>query len=438
MSMTRVLVVPGGTSVGGVALAHAAIHKLIEIHEARQRDPDTAPARMVVAIRDPRSVPPSSLRGAATSPTEAFPADVFPEFAAHVDNPDFFDGIDLILATSGSSAGKPRLVGLSTQALIASAEATAHALGGHGRWILALPAHHIGGAMVLARNVIAGRSPLIVDTSNGFTPADLLPALRAARDTTEYPTYLSLVPLQLRSCLDADEDVLDGLRHLKAILVGGSASDPDLLARARDAGLTIVESYGMTETSGGCVYDGHPLAGVTVRAMDIDGQPRLAISGRTLLTRYLDGDTPTIDEGGIRWLLTGDLGRISASGQVEVFGRADDVIVSGGLNIAPAPVRIALNSHPDVSDSWVLGTEDTKWGQVVTAVVVPSAGSAHPPLAEFGPRLRDHVGSVLGRPQAPRRLIVVDSLPHLPSGKVDRLSVRAIAEIPSEGTEWRR
>lgn len=442
MPDVRALVVPGGTNVGAVALAHAAIHKVLEAHEAHACETDTDTSRpdtrLIALIRDPALVPPSTLRTSATSLAEAFPPDVFPEVAPHVEDPSFWEGIDLVLATSGSTAGRPRLVGLSAAAVLASARANHDSLGGPGKWILALPAHHVGGAMVLARSVVSGYGPYVVDVSEGFTPEKLLPALEGVTSDPEVPGYLSLVPVQLRACLEGPAHVIEAMTRLRAVLVGGSALDPSLLDAARARGITIVRSYGMTETCGGCVHDGKPLRGVSLRVIDMAGAGRLAISGPMLMTRYLDADAPFIHEYGRQWLLTGDLGRINAGGRVEVLGRADDVIISGGLNVAPAPVRNAINSMPTVRDSWVLASPDEKWGQVVTAVVVPEIPSNEVDPDSFGPTVRDHVGSILGRPHAPRRVIFTEELPMLPSGKVDRQAVAQLRDTATEENQWHR
>lgn len=439
MAAPRILVVPGGTSAGAVALANASIHKLVELYEERAADPNHPAPHTVVVLREPESVSPATLRGSAVTPQEAFPEERYPGLAREIDqDPAFFDGIDLVVPTSGSSAGAPRLVGLSTEALIASAKATELALNGPGRWILALPTHHIAGAMVLLRATVAETNPQIVDTSEGFSPEALLPAVRGATQD-DMPGYLSLVPTQLSQCLDA-EQVVEALRSLSAILVGGAATNQQLLARAREAGLRVRTTYGMTETAGGCVYDGLPLPGTSVRAVDWDGRTRLAINGPTLMTRYLDADSPFFEEGGHRWLLTGDLGIIRASGTVEVRGRADDVIVSGGLSIAPGLVRHAVRSHEGISDAWIMATPDAKWGHVVTALVIPERmPSDSLEMAKLGSSVREHAAAHIGRAQAPRRVVAIDSLPYLGYDKIDRAAA-ADAATRAAGTarEWVR
>lgn len=436
---TRVLLVPGGTAIGAVALAHAGIHKLVELYEARLAEPDHPAPHTIVVVRAPERVPPSTLRGAALDPAAAFP-----ELAEQINaDPRFFDGVDLVLETSGSSTGTPHLVGISTEALLASAAATHAALDGPGTWILALPTHHIAGAQVLLRSTAHDFPPRIVDTSAGFSPESLLPAIRGATSREGVPAYLSLVPAQLRECL-ANEDVTTALATLSAVLVGGQGISLALLDKARERGIRVHTTYGMTETSGGCVYDGMPLDGVEVRLVEKDGVPRLAIRGPMLMTRYLDGDSPFVDLDGQRWLLTGDTGTIDEGGRVHVTGRTDDVIISGGLSIAPREVEEALLRLPEVADAWVGALPDEHWGQTVGALVVrhsedeaplSSAGSFH----NWASNLRVACSQIIDPKHAPRVIAQVDALPLTGSGKVDRReAARMLKALIERGLAWRK
>ncbi|QPK81569.1 AMP-binding protein [Schaalia sp. ZJ405] len=440
MSTPRVLVVPGGTSIGAVALANASIHKLVELHEERQRDPHHPAPRTIVAIRPPAQVPAATLRGSAVSLDEAFPADRYPYLAQRLEDPSFLDGVDLVLPTSGSTTGQPRLVGLSIDSLIAAHHATNAVLDGPGRWILALPTHHVAGAMVLLRCALSATNPLVIDTMNGFHPEHLLPAIRTITEDPSTPGYLSLVPTQLEVCLNSGDEVVSALASLNAILVGGAASDPSLLDRAREAGLAIHTTYGMTETCGGCVYNGFPLPGTIIRSVDHEGSDRLAIAGPQLLTKYLDGDTPFFEEAGKTWLLSADLGTIHASGQVTIHGRVDDIITSGGLSIHPEPIRAAIAPMDEVSDVHIIGLPDKRWGEVVTALVVPSYfPETEEQMAQLGHAIRDFAGSRVGRVQAPRRVLLFDELPVLDSGKLDRNAAKRAAEdFQNPMREWRR
>ena len=428
MTAPRILVVPGGTAISAVALANASIHKLVELYEERQADPNHPAPHTVVFLRDPALVPPATLRGSAATPEQAFPEEDYPGLANQIKNdPHFFDGVDLVISTSGSSAGKPRLVGLSMDALMASLKATELALDGPGRWILALPTHHIAGAMILLRAAVAETNPQVVDTTNGFDPRDLLPAIRGVTQD-EMPGYLSLVPTQLVQCLDAGEEVVGAMRSLSAVLVGGAAISQHLLERALNAGLKVRITYGMTETSGGCVYDGEPMPGMTVRAVDWDGRTRLAFNGPTLMTRYLDAESPFFEEGGHRWLISGDMGVIRASGKVEVNGRADDVITSGGLSIAPGPCVARSAPTRGFRTRWIMGDPAEKWGQIVTALVVPNQMPTDSlEMAELGAAVREHAAARIGRAQAPRRVVAVTELPYLGFDKIDRGAAVATA-----------
>ncbi|PID97477.1 MAG: acyl-CoA synthetase [Actinobacteria bacterium] len=417
-------------------MAHAALHKLVEIHNNHHQDPSRHTPHTVVALRSPEFTDRSTLKNAAVAPETAFP-----DLAQQVNaDTHFFRDIDVIVATSGSSSGLPRLVGLSMDALLASAHATHAALKGPGVWILALPAHHIAGAQVLLRGAAHEIPPRIVDTSHGFDPRDLIPAITGAVSTQGLPAYLSLVPTQLRSCLN-DEDVTRALATLDTVLVGGQSIDPLLLEKARSLKISIHTTYGMTETCGGCVYDGFPLPGVKLRIMEIDGQSRIAIAGPMLMTRYLDAESPIItDEDGERWLLTGDVGRIKSTGELEVLGRADSIITSGGLSIPPTPVRNAVCSTPGVVDAWVMGLPDETWGEVVAAAIVADPlprGSAE--VEEAARRIRDHVGATIGRPMAPRAFFFLETLPMGATGKVDAHALRTML-LSRVGTddEWRR
>lgn len=432
--MTRVLLLPGGTAIGGVALAHAGLHKIVELYEERLAEPDHPAPHTVVVLRDPSLVPPATLRGAALSPEEVFP-DLAQQIAA---DPHFFDGVDMVIETSGSTTGAPARVGLSISAIMASIDATHNMLDGPGTWILALPAHHIAGAMVLLRSTRHEFPPRIVDTSNGFTPQSLLPAIRGALSLGK-PAYLSLVPAQLRKCLDEPE-VTDALSQLNGILVGGQHVPSDLLQRGQNLGLRLHTSYGMSETCGGIAYDGQPIGATRIRILDPNevGQGRVCISGPTLMTRYLDGENPFIDSDGERWLLTNDFGSIGSDGRVEILGRIDDVIISGAEKILPSHVENALRRLPEVADACVLGLEDPEWGQVVGAVILPASAS-FTISEESAARIRDHVAQECGKAAAPRVITTLSGWPTLASGKVDRRGVGDyLRHARNEGTAWVR
>lgn len=312
-------------------------------------------------------------------------------------------GTAVVIATSGST-GEPRLVALTSAALAASASATAARLGGPARWLLALPAEHIAGVQVIVRALLGGAPPVVQDLRAGFRPD----AFAAATDRLgPGARHTSLVPTQLLRVLDAGGDALDALRSYRAVLVGGAALDAGLRRRALDAGVAVVTTYGMSETAGGCVYDGVPLDGVTV---DLEPDGRIVLSGPVLATGYLGG--PPFG-GRFR---TGDLGRWT-DGRLEVLGRADDVIVTGGEKVAPAAVERVLAAQPGVLAACVVGIADAQWGQVVAAAVVPG------PDRPTDDRLRDAVRDELGRAAVPRRLVDVPEIPIRGIGKPDRGAV---------------
>ncbi|GAA3246602.1 o-succinylbenzoate--CoA ligase [Pseudonocardia petroleophila] len=323
-------------------------------------------------------------------------------------------GTAVVIATSGST-GEPRLVALPADALRASAAATAARLGGPARWLLALPAEHVAGVQVVVRALLGGAPPVVQDLRTGFRPD----AFAAATDRLgPGARHTSLVPTQLLRVLDAGGAALDALRTYRAVLVGGAALEAGLHRRALDAGVAVVTTYGMSETAGGCVYDGVPLDGVTV---DLEPDGRIVLGGPTLALGYLGG--PPFG-GRFR---TGDLGRWTG-GRLEVLGRADDVIVTGGEKVAPAAVERVLAAQPGIRAVCVVGVADEQWGQVVAAAVV--AGPARPD----DDRLRDAVRAALGRAAVPRRIVDVLEIPIRGIGKPDRAAVARLVTV-TDGLE---
>lgn len=316
------------------------------------------------------------------------------------------EGADLVVVTSGST-GTGRGVLLAADAVRASARATLERLGGPGSWLLALPVSAIAGLQVLCRSEVAGREAVVLDRDEGLAAA-------VARMPAGDRRYTALVPTQLVRFLDTEPGALRGF---DAVLVGGAATDPALLARARAEDVRVVTTYGMTETAGGCVYDGLPLDGVRVRVTD--GGVELA--GPVLASGYrLDPDaTATAFADG--WFRTRDAGELGAGGTLTVLGRLDDVLISGGVNVAPAAVEAVLREHAGIADAVVVGRPDPEWGQRVVAAVVPS-GDRAPDLGE----LRRWVGDRLGAPAAPRQLHVLAVIPTLHTGKPDRRAVAAL------------
>lgn len=313
----------------------------------------------------------------------------------------------LVIATSGST-GRPKLVALSAAALRASAAASAERLGGPGRWLLALPAQHVAGAQVVVRSVLTGTVPVVQDVRGGFRP-DAFAA--AARRLGAGRRYTSLVPTQLARLLDGGGAGLDALRGFAAILVGGAALPVELGSRAATCGVRVVTTYGMSETAGGCVYDGTPLDGVSVEIDD----GRIVLGGPTLADGYLglpDETAAAFRDGRFR---TSDLGRL-VDGRLEVLGRLDDVIVTGGEKVAPAAVERVLTAQPGVRAACVVGVPDPEWGQAVAAALVVEPGT-DPGAAAAAVRAE------LGRHAVPRRVLLIDGIPQRGIGKPDRAAV---------------
>jgi O-succinylbenzoic acid--CoA ligase len=309
-------------------------------------------------------------------------------------------GLAAVVATSGTG-GTPKLVELGADAVGWSAEATSAALGaGPGdRWLCCVPPHGVAGLAVVAR---AWRTGLPVEVHEGFDPAAVAAAAGRA-------TLVSLVPTMLRRLLAAG----DQPARFRRVLLGGGPVPADLAAGAAARGVAVVRSYGLTETFGGMVHDGHPLAGAELRA---GPEGELLVRGPMLLRRYR-GDperTAAALRGG--WLHTGDLGRVGPGGLVTVLGRRDDLVISGGVNVHPDEVEAVLATHPGVAEAAVAGRPDPEWGQRVAAFVVPRDPASPPTLAELRAFTRERLAAA----KAPRELVLVASLPRGPSGKLLR------------------
>jgi len=326
------------------------------------------------------------------------------------------EGAAVVIATSGSTGAAKRVV-LSAAALRASARATAERLGGTARWLLALPAQHVAGVQVLVRALLAGAPPVVQDLRDGFRPDDFA---EATRELGAGRRCSSLVPTQLARLLDAGGAGLDALRGYSAVLVGGAALAPRLHERALAEGVAVVTTYGMSETAGGCVYDGVPLDGVRVELED-DG--RIRLGGPTLADGYLGDPALTAAAFAGGWFHTSDLGRWR-DGRLEVLGRADDVIVTGGENVAPAAVERVLVAQDGVTAACVVGVPDAEWGQLVAAAVVLDGTVADD--TAIAERLRAAVRADLGRAAVPRILRAVPRIPLRGIGKPDRAATAAL------------
>ncbi|GAA3553591.1 o-succinylbenzoate--CoA ligase [Amycolatopsis ultiminotia] len=320
-------------------------------------------------------------------------------------------GTAVVIATSGST-GAPKGVLLSSRTLAASATATHARLGGAGHWLLATPAHYIGGLQVLIRARLAGTKPAFL-TGEGFR-TDAFAAAAAPVLAEEGPRYTALVPTQLVRLLDDGGAGLDAAKAFDAIVLGAAATSPKLRARAAEAGVRIVPAYGMSETASGCVYDGLPLDGVRVEP---DADERLCISGDVLAHGYRLAPELTADSFRDGWFRTSDRGRLLPDGRVEVLGRADDVINTGGVKVSAGAVERVLGSCPGVRDACVVGLPDPEWGEAVVALVV-----AEQQVEAAG--LRAAVRTELGTAATPKRVEFTAELPLRGPGKIDRAAVR--------------
>ncbi|MQA13695.1 MAG: AMP-binding protein [Pseudonocardiaceae bacterium] len=335
------------------------------------------------------------------------------------DDPPATDpGPSQVVVTTSGATGEPKRVLLPTSALAASATATHARLGGPGHWLLALPAEHVAGLQVLVRAALAGTEPEVLDLRDGFDTAAFAAGAGRLMHRTSRSTgarcYTSLVPTQLQRMLDGEPAAVAAF---DAVLLGGAAAPTGLVDRARDAGVAVVTTYGMSETCGGCVYDGYPLDGVRLR---LSPARRIEVAGPVLATGYLGRpDDPTFRDG---WLRTSDLGQWETDGTLRVLGRADDVIVTGGVNVAPADVEAVLDPMPGVWATCVVGLPDAQWGQRLVAAVVPADPSRPPDPADLLAAARGRLPGT----HAPKQVVLLDALPLLGVGKPDR---RAVADL---------
>ena len=288
----------------------------------------------------------------------------------------------LIVTTSGST-GDPKSVALSANSLISNAKATHKYLGAKigERWSLLLPTSHIAGLNILIRSIELGTDPVNV---NG--KAD----------------YTAIVPTQLHRALNSDTQLLEHLQGCKAVLVGGGALDPELHREAQAKKINIVTTYGMTETSGGVIYNGAPLDGVHIEIRD----GVIAIKAPQVALGYLNGEFP-VEDG---WFITKDRGEFR-DGKLTILGRIDDQIISGGEKISLSAIENHLQqvfAHPEIV---AFATEDKEWGQKLCIATTHDLA-----LTE----LQDSLKKNFGAHASPKELFKVSSIPYLSIGKPDR------------------
>lgn len=323
----------------------------------------------------------------------------------------------VVVSTSGST-GQPKQTMLTIDSLAASSMATAMKLKGEGQWLCTLPVHHIAGLQVLIRSLYAGTKPTVMDPASGF---DTEAFTSAAQEMTDHHRYVSLVPTQLHRLLNSpDPNTMSVLRRFNAILLGGGPSNPDLLGTAASEGLKIFTTYGMSETCGGCVYNGKPLPGVQIKLDD----GRIHLGGEVVASGYLNqpelNTQHFVVDGETRWYVTDDLGEFDDNGALRVTGRIDDVVISGGLKISAASVRRAIESVEGVQSAFVTGLESAEWGHVLAAAVVGAPESRQP--------LADAVRRDVAAEAVPKVVKFVPELPMLATGKPDRRQLTRLLE----------
>jgi o-succinylbenzoate---CoA ligase len=306
-------------------------------------------------------------------------------------------GVVLVVHSSGTTGG-PAFAQFDRAAIQAAVSSSSLAIGatGRDRWLACLPLAHIGGLLVVVRALLLG-APVAVHER--FDP-------RAALAEPDV-AFTSVVPAMLARLVETDSD----LSAFRSILVGGAHLPSELRSRAERAGASVVETYGMTESCGGVVYEGEPLRGTEVR---IGSEGEVQLRGPTLMRGYRLGESQPFTSDG--WLRTADLGGLDADGRLHIAGRTDDVVITGGEKVWPQAVEAVLLAHPRVREVAVGGLPDLEWGERVTVWAVP-ADAAEPPTLED---LRAFVAEALPAYAAPRQLVLVERLPRTGSGKVRR------------------
>ena len=392
------------------------------------------------------------------------------------------ESIALVVGTSGST-GAPKQTALSVRALRASARATERFFADYpsvgsakpqraasevpAQWLLALPAHYVAGAQVLARSVLAGTTPVVaasITDGVSFTPEVFL---NAAERLSCARRFVSLVPTQVHKLLEAAEaspalgsEIYDALGQFTGILLGGAPASASLLTAARELGLNVVTTYGSAETAGGCVYSGVALPGVRLRVVPEDaglldssvagdasagGTPnigRVWLGGEHLASGYMGDSARTashffVDADGYRWYRADDYGSLTSSApnapedegapMLNIVGRSDDVIITGGVKVSARAVAAVLESHPAVREAAVMGIPDARWGSAVAAAITlrgASGAQSAPDTSEATcDMLREFCTDKLGAAGAPKFLRILADFPTASTGKPDRRAI---------------
>lgn len=352
--------------------------------------------------------------------------------ALHPDNPQFpleSNDIAIVSATSGST-GTPRGVLLSQQALAASATAFGNRFGTNNRWVVSMPVHRIAGIMVLVRSWFHS-SPFEIDPSvGGARPfeaaAFAATTMRAVRESNNDGKALvvSLVPTQIARLLESGSVGIEALQSYDLVLSGAAATPQPMLHKMRELGIQVSVSYGMTETCGGCVFDGLPLDGVKISlgTQDEIEPGRVTISGPVAASGYRlrpDLDAVSFISGQVQ---THDVGKLDSSGLLHILGRMDDVVTVGGVNVALSAVESLIRHHKAIEDVAVIDMQDELWGSIPIAYVVTR--NLIPDTTGLASEIQSTIRDQIGRAAVPRTVQFVTSLPMLDSGKIDRISLR--------------
>jgi len=366
-----------------------------------------------------RVIPANDVVGALLALTDALagkcavfisPREVNCEKVPVVGLPEFVDSSTALIVESSGSTGTPKRISISADALIASAKATEEYFGTKGQWLLTLPINYIAGIQVLVRSILSDVAPMQMNTSAPFTPEAFSLSSTLLTSDAKFTSVVPTQLLRLQQLASQDAFMVKILQRFTAILVGGQATSPEVLSFFRENNINVVESYGMAETSGGCVYNGEALDGVSIHIVE-DG--RVAIKGAMLANDVANEDG---------FLVTQDIGEFDSQGRLRILGRSDRVLISGGLKMSLDQVEAVAASVPGVVEVGATAVSSTEWGERVGIVYVGS-----PEVADY---MAGAVFGQLGIAAKPIRVIRVDRLPRLSNGKTDLI---ALKQLFSEG-----
>ena len=316
--------------------------------------------------------------------------------------------IALIVNTSGST-GPVKEVGLSARALLESAKSANKFVGAKSGqiWSLMLPLTHIAGINVLVRSMELGTVPIDAREVSGKYP---------------FADFTAVVPTQLFRALNGDKDLLEHLISAQAVLVGGAALAADLRDAARNAGINVIETYGMTETCGGCIYNGTPLDGTE---FEIDELGTISIASKSLATTYLNAPEAWNERIRNGYFVTTDIGHLE-DGRLVVTGRSDDVIVTGGENVSLAEVESVVKNTFSGIDCAAFALADSQWGQSLQLAI---AGDVKPEQSA----INEYLTSQISRAAKVKNFVYLAELPRTSLGKVDRARLAEIAAEENHG-----